>query len=70
MNEYTHEQIIAVEEFAKGLRECFSNKSDSANPLSKAVMWYVLQTLDIHVSLAQLKFERYVNNHQTAVMHG
>lgn len=63
MNEYSHEQIIAIEEFAEGLRECFQNYlNNHQDNISKIFMDYVLQTLVIHLQLARIKFDRYSNN--------
>jgi hypothetical protein len=66
MEEYTHEQMLAVQEFAKGLRGCFLEKMK--DDVNRIFMNYALQVLDIHLSLAELKFERYANN--MAVAHG
>ncbi len=69
MEELDSSQLLAVEEFARGLRECFTNKLTSdKDEFNRIFMIYVLQVLDIHLSLAQIKFNRYGNNFAKA--HG
>ena len=63
MNELDHDQLIAIEEFARGLRECFSNKLNTTkDEMVKITLSYAQQVLDIHLSLAQIKFDRYATN--------
>lgn len=62
MEELSHDQIIAIEEFVRGIRECFLNKMNDGDKFNQIFMTYALQILDIHLSLAQLKFERWSNN--------
>ena len=62
MEEYTPEQILAIEEFHKDLKECYANKLKGADEFTRILMNYAIQVLDIHLSLAQIKFDRYSNN--------
>ena len=61
LNELSPEQYQAVEDFAKGLQECFTNKKNApaSDKLISIVMKYVLEVIDIHLQLAHLKFDRY-----------
>ncbi len=68
MNELSIDQIRAVEEFARGLRECYNNKLKNGDEMTRILMNYAIQILDIHLSLAQIKFERWENNFARA--HG
>ena len=68
MNELDNNQILAIEEFAKGLQECFTNKKNAPadDKLMSIAMDYVLKVIDIHLQLAQLKFNRYAFNMEVA----
>ena len=60
------EQFTAIEEFTEDLRLCFENHRRINNKLALGgelidiTMDYVLQTLDIHKDLAELKADRYL----------
>ena len=70
-NELDHSQIIAVEKFAKDLRECFVNyKNDNPDSLSDIMIEYTIQTLDLHLELAKIKFKRWSNNMGLAMAEG
>jgi len=60
--ELSHQEFIAIEEFAKDLKECFSNKLKDGDEFTRILMNYAIQIIDIHLSLAQIKFERWANN--------
>lgn len=67
MNEYSHEQILAVEAFAKGLKDCYESRLKDTKPgftegVEKLLLDYCLKVLTIHLELARIKFERFANN--------
>ena len=67
-NELTPEQYQAIEKFAKGLKEVFANyKTHHHDAFSDIVLDYVLKIIDIHLQLAELDEERYMNEMEKAV---
>ena len=69
MEELDNNQILAIEEFAKGLQECFVNKKNAPadNKLMSIAMDYVLKVIDIHLELARLKLARYAYKMEEAM---
>ena len=62
-NELAPEQYQAIEKFASELKTCFfSYKNTHPDAFSDIVLNYVMQVIDIHVSLAELKTDRYLCN--------
>lgn len=62
-NELSHQEITAIEKFVEDLKRCYKNYlTNHQDEITKIFMNYVLQTLDIHLQLAQIKFERWANN--------
>ena len=67
------EQFTAIKEFVEGLRGCFENYQransllDIGSGFINTTMDYVLQTLNIHKDLAELKVDRYLMNMEKAV---
>ena len=73
INELTPEQFNSIKDFAEDLRVCFENhrrindKLAIGGELIDITMDYVLQTLNIHKDLAELKVNRYLCNMEKAV---
>ena len=67
------EQFTAIKDFTEDLRVCFENhrrindKLAIGGGLIDITMDYVLQTLNIHKDLAELKVDRYLMNMEKAV---
>lgn len=62
-DELSHQEIIAIEKFVEDLKGCYQKYLNMhQDEITKIFMNYVLQTLDIHLQLAQIKFERWANN--------
>jgi len=58
----THEQIIAVEAFAKGLKDCYNSrkkscKDNSVDKVALLTLTYATDIIDLHLQLAELKFD-------------
>ena len=65
MNELDSNQILAIEEFATGLKECFIQyKNNHHDAFSDIVLNYVISIINLHLQLAELKFERYDFNRE------
>lgn len=64
----TNLELLKIEKFANGLTECFQNrqkdhlgKEDTLDKMLVATLNYALSTIDIHLNLARLEFERDAN---------
>ena len=67
MNELSPEQYQAVKEFSDGLTEVFTNyKNNHPDKFADLVINYVIAIIDIHLKLAELDEERYINNFEKA----
>lgn len=60
--------ILELEKFANGLEECFSNmqkdhigKKDTLDQMIVKTLKYAIDTVDIHLNLARIEFEREAN---------
>ena len=63
MQELTNDEFVALEKFAKGLKECFENKKRSfPEPIAQEILDYVIKVIDIHLDLKKLEFDNYVLN--------
>lgn len=76
MEDLSHDQFIAIEQFVKDLRVCYENykKLNSIIPfggeLVNITMDYAIQTLDSHRDLAGLKCEKWSNQMAEALDKG
>ena len=60
MKELDPHQYQAIEEFAQNLTECFiSYKNNHPDTFSDIVLNYVINVIQIHLELADLKLRRY-----------
>jgi len=67
MNELSPAEYQAIEDFAKGLTECFiSYKNNHHDEFSDIVLNYVIGIIDIHLQLAELELKRYLNKFEKA----
>ena len=58
-NELSHDQITAIEDFARGLSESFASyRKNHSDKLSDIVLEYVNKIIEIHLDLARIKFDR------------
>ena len=68
MDKYDNNQILAVEETLKGIKGCYEAALKDCAPYSeislvsetyRSVLTYAINTLDLHLQLAQAKFENW-----------
>jgi hypothetical protein len=52
----THEQIIAVEKFARDYRDTIANSMLSKEPIAEIAIDYAVRVLDVQLDLARIDF--------------
>ena len=64
----TYLELLKIEKFTNGLTECFENmqkdhigKIDSIDQMIVKTLKYAIDTIDIHLNLARIEFERDAN---------
>ena len=71
MNELSPKEYQAIKDFASELTTCFlSYKNTHNDTFSDIVLDYALQTIDIHLKLAELELQRYLNKFEEAQNKG
>ena len=58
----TPEEFNVVQDFAEGLKEVFENYAKNyPDNITKIFMNYILDIISLHLQLAELKVERFIN---------
>ncbi len=65
--ELTPQEFTAIKEFADGLRGCFESKKKTKEEFTEIFMNYAIQVIDIHLSLSEIKVDRFLHNLEMAV---
>jgi hypothetical protein len=59
MYTYSHDQILAIDEYTKGLLEVFKEWSVSADPFKVFAGLQAIKIITLHHDIAELKFKQY-----------
>ena len=59
MDTYTHDQILAIDEYTKGLLEVFKEWSVSEDPFKVFAGLQAIKIITLHHDIAELKFNEH-----------